>query len=119
MFNIIPSIKSVKPENTFMKKLSISPAFTLDSLLIFVLFQPYTLPPISPLLGFKTITFTKDSLLSPYNCLRKLTGIKVYIIKQRRTLFLQHSNHGKALTVYPYVFPIGLLLQKRACNFAT
>jgi hypothetical protein len=84
-----------------------------------VLFQPYA-PISTPLLGFKTITFTKDSLLSPYNCLRKLTGIKLKyhrFPKQRRTLFLQHSNHGKALTVYPYVFSDRFYKAKASLQF--
>jgi hypothetical protein len=88
IFNIIHQ-KSVKPEKTFMKNYPFHLLSPLDSLLVFVLFQPYT-PHITPLLGFKTITFTKDSLLSPYNCLRKLTGIKAEVIafaKQRTCFF--------------------------------
>jgi hypothetical protein len=117
MFNIIPSIKSVKPEKHLWNYPFhlLSP---LDSLLIFAISALYA-PISTPLLGFKTITFTKDSLLSPYNCLRKLTGIKLKYHRFRQTaahLVSSTLNHGKALTVYP-VFRLALLLQKASLQF--
>jgi hypothetical protein len=94
-----------------MKKLSISPAFT-PIVSNFVLFQPIRSHIDTPL-GFKTITFTKDSLLSPYNCLRvNRNKAEVSSLSPNSGVVSSTLNHGKALTVYPYVFPIGSTASK-------